>query len=86
MNLVLDHGEIIGSAVRTVKDTKPVFVSAGHRVDLAQAVDMALKTTTIHRITEPLWHADLVSRQCRDRQSGTEIQSFPVRTPRISHQ
>jgi deoxyribonuclease V len=62
---VLDNGEIIGSAVRTVTDAKPVYVSAGHKVDLAQAVDMALKTTTIHRITEPLWHADQVSRQCK---------------------
>jgi deoxyribonuclease V len=69
---VLDNSEIVGRAVRTVEDAQPVFVSAGHKVDLAQAVDMALKTTTIHRITEPVWHADLVSRQCRDKQSGTE--------------
>lgn len=74
---VLDNSEIIGRAVRTVKDAKPVFVSAGHKVDLAQAVDMALKTTIIHRITEPVWHADLVSRQCRDKQSGTESPSVP---------
>jgi deoxyribonuclease V len=72
---VLDNGEIIGRAVRTVKDAKPVFVSAGHKVDLSQAVDMALKTTTIHRITEPVWHADLASRQCRDKQSGNETPS-----------
>jgi len=74
---VLDSGEIIGRAVRTVKDAKPVFVSAGHKVDLAQAVDMALKTTRIHRITEPVWHADHLSRQFRDRQSGTEAPSVP---------
>ncbi|HUT38356.1 MAG TPA: endonuclease V [Methanoregula sp.] len=72
---VRDNSEIIGRAVRTVQDAKPVFVSAGHKVDLAQAVDMALKTTTIHRITEPVWHADRVSRQCRDSQSGTELPS-----------
>ena len=72
---VLDNGEIIGRAVRTVQDAKPVFVSAGHKVDLAQAVDMALKMTTIHRITEPLWHADHLSRQFRDMQSGTEAPS-----------
>jgi deoxyribonuclease V len=69
---VSDKGEIVGRVVRTVQDTKPVFVSAGHKVDLAQAVDMALKTTTTHRITEPVWHADQVSRQCRDQKSGTE--------------
>ena len=68
---VLDKSEIIGMAVRTVTGAKPVFISAGHKVDLAQAVDMALKTTTIHRITEPVWQADLVSRQCRNKQPGT---------------
>ena len=67
---VLDHNETIGMAVRTVADAKPVFVSAGHRVDLAQAVDLALKTTITHRLTEPVWHADRLSRQCRNGQSG----------------
>ena len=69
---VLDKSEIIGMAVRTVQDAKPVFVSAGHKVDLPQAVDMALKTTILHRITEPVWHADQVSRQCRDQKSGID--------------
>jgi len=68
---VLDNTEVIGMAVRTVTGTKPVFISAGHKVDLAQAVDIALKTTITHRITEPVWQADQVSRQCRDKQSGT---------------
>jgi deoxyribonuclease V len=68
---VLDRSEVIGMAVRTMEGQKPVFVSAGHRVDLEQAVEMALKTTMDHRISEPVWHADQVSRQCRDRQSGT---------------
>jgi deoxyribonuclease V len=68
---VVDNSEIIGMAVRTVPGVKPVFISAGHKVDLAQAVDLALKTTTIHRITEPVWHADLVSRRCRDKRSGS---------------
>jgi len=74
---VLDNGEIIGRAVRTVQDAKPVFVSVGNKVDLTQAVDMALKTTTIHRITEPLWHADLVSRQCRDKKPVPVTPYFP---------
>jgi deoxyribonuclease V len=66
---VLDKNEIIGMAVRTVEDAKPVFVSAGHKVDLAQAVDLTLKTTITHRLTEPIWHADRVSWQCRIDQS-----------------
>ena len=65
---VLDHGEIIGMAVRTLPGAKPVFISAGYKVDLAQAVDLALKMTTLHRLTEPLWQADKLSRQYKDRQ------------------
>ena len=67
---ILDKSEIIGNAVRTVQGAKPVYISAGYKVDLARAVDMALKTTTVHRITEPVWQADQVSRQCREKQSG----------------
>ena len=66
---VLDHGEIIGMVVRTLTGSKPVFISAGHKVDLAQAVDLALKITTLHRLTEPLWRADNLSRQYKNRQS-----------------
>jgi deoxyribonuclease V len=71
MAQVLDNNETIGMAVRTVADAKPVFVSAGHKVDLAQAVDLALKTTRTHRLTEPVWHADRLSRQCRNDRSGS---------------
>ena len=68
---ILDNNEVIGKAVRTVEGSKPVFVSAGHKVDLAQAVDLALKTTVTHRLTEPIWHADRLSRQCRKDQTGS---------------
>jgi len=64
---VLDKSEVIGIAVRTVKGSKPVFISVGHKMDLAQAVEMVLKTTVEHKITEPVWQADQVSRQCRDK-------------------
>ena len=66
---VLDKNEVIGMAVRTVENAKPVFVSAGHKVDLAQAVDLVLKTTITHRLSEPIWHADRLSRQCRSDRS-----------------
>lgn len=69
--LIFDNNEIIGMAVRTVEDAKPVFVSAGHKMDLAQAVDLVLKTTITHRLTEPIWHADWLSRHCRNGQSGS---------------
>jgi len=67
---VLDREEVIGMAVRTVAGQRPVFVSAGHKVDLEQAVGLALGTTVCHRITEPVWQADRMSRQCRDSRQG----------------
>lgn len=57
--------EIIGMAVRTRERAKPVYVSAGHKVDLSQAVDLVLRTTTTHRFPEPLRRADMMSRQYR---------------------
>jgi deoxyribonuclease V len=62
---VTDDGEVIGMAVRTKAGSKPVFVSAGHKVDLEQAVDLVLCATTSHRFPEPLYYADRLSGQCK---------------------
>ncbi len=70
---VRERNEVIGRAVRTVEGSKPVFVSVGHKVDLDQAVAMVLKTTVTHGITEPLWQADRLSRQCRDKHHGAYV-------------
>src|SRR5437870_2268238 len=35
---LIDRGEVIGEVVRTKNGVQPVFVSAGHRIDLASAV------------------------------------------------
>ncbi|OPY38370.1 MAG: Endonuclease V [Methanoregula sp. PtaU1.Bin051] len=68
---IIDENEIIGMAVRTVTGSKPVFVSVGHRADLAQAVDLALRTASRHRLTEPIRQADRLANQCRNEQAGT---------------
>jgi deoxyribonuclease V len=68
---VLDRNEVIGMAVRTVAGEKPVFVSAGHRMEPGSAVALVLSATRSHRITEPLWQADRASRECRKRLAGT---------------
>ena len=67
---VFDRHVIIGMAVRSREGTKPVYVSAGHRVDLALAVDIVLKTTVTHRLTEPVWQADQWARRCRNINPG----------------
>lgn len=62
---VTDGDEVIGMVVRTVTGVKPVFVSAGHRTDLSLALDIVLRTTGSHRITEPIWQADALARKYR---------------------
>jgi deoxyribonuclease V len=67
---VFDRHVIIGMAVRSREETKPVYVSAGYRVDLVLAVDIVLKTTVTHRLTEPIWQADQWARRCRNINPG----------------
>lgn len=53
-----DRDECIGAVVRTRKDVKPIFVSPGHRISLATAVDYVLACTTRYRLPETTRHAD----------------------------
>ena len=50
--------ETIGAAVRTRQGVKPVYVSAGSRVDLASAVELVLACTRGYRLPEPTRLAD----------------------------
>ena len=63
-----DSGQVIGSVLRTRTGVKPLFVSVGHRVDLAQAERLVLDCTAGYRLPEPTRLADkLVARAKRDR-------------------
>lgn len=48
-----DRGEVVGAAVRTRRGVKPLFVSPGHRVDVASAVRLTLACTDRYRLPEP---------------------------------
>lgn len=50
---MLDKKEVIGMAVRTKKNVKPVYVSLGHKMDLALAVQVVLNITRGYRLPEP---------------------------------
>jgi deoxyribonuclease V len=50
---LLDRGELVGAAVRTRQAVRPVFVSPGHRVDVATAVRLTLACTGRYRLPEP---------------------------------
>ncbi|HET7061734.1 MAG TPA: endonuclease V, partial [Nitrosospira sp.] len=44
--------EVIGAVVRTQTGVKPIYVSTGHRVSLATAVQVVLACTTRYRLPE----------------------------------
>lgn len=60
------RGNIIGAVVRTKPKTTPIFVSIGHRIDLASAIRLLLHCTRGVRIPEPTRLAhNLVTRLSR---------------------
>ncbi|WP_232246359.1 endonuclease V [Kitasatospora mediocidica] len=56
-------GEEVGRAVRTRAGVKPVFVSVGHRIGLAEAVDCVLALTPRYRLPETTRRADSLCRR-----------------------
>ncbi|MDH5662431.1 MAG: endonuclease V [Elusimicrobiota bacterium] len=54
-----EGGELMGAALRTKNNVKPVFVSQGHRIDLDQALDVILTCCKRGKIPEPLRLAHL---------------------------
>lgn len=51
---LLDRGEVIGAALRTRANVRPVYVSVGHRAALDDARALVLACTTRYRLPEPL--------------------------------
>jgi deoxyribonuclease V len=51
---LMDGRERIGTVLRTRTGVKPVFVSAGHRIDLASACRWVLAATPKYRLAEPI--------------------------------
>ncbi|MEU0537055.1 endonuclease V [Amycolatopsis tolypomycina] len=59
---LVDAGEEVGAVLRTREGVKPVYVSAGHRIDLAHACRLTLALTPRYRLPETTRHADRLSR------------------------
>ncbi len=64
-----DRGEVIGTVVRTKTGVAPVYVSVGHKISLASAVEVVLTSARGYRIPEPTRRAHLYVNELR-RQGG----------------
>ena len=58
---LLDNGELIGAALRTKSGTKPIYVSVGHKIDLALALQWVIKCCRGYRLPEPTRLAHLAA-------------------------
>ncbi len=59
------EGRCVGAVVRTRDDTRPVFVSPGHRMTVRLAVRLVLQTGGGFRLPEPVRQAHLYVNQLR---------------------
>jgi deoxyribonuclease V len=57
VSAIIHEGEVVGMAVRTRTGTKPLYVSAGHRMDLPTAVEWVLRLSPRFRQPETTRHA-----------------------------
>ncbi len=58
---LLDKGELIGAALRTKSGAKPIYVSVGHNIDLASALEWVMKCCRGYRVPEPTRLAHLAA-------------------------
>jgi deoxyribonuclease V len=58
---LLDKGELIGAALRTKSGVKPIYVSVGHKIDLASALQWAMNCCRGYRLPEPTRLAHLAA-------------------------
>jgi deoxyribonuclease V len=58
-----DDQVLLGNVLRTQTDTRPVFVSPGHLIDVATSSREALRLASRYRLPEPIRLADQLSRR-----------------------
>ncbi len=64
---LVDHGEAIGTVLRTKPRTNPLFISPGHQIDMASAVRLVLEACRGYRQPEPTRQAHLHVNELRRR-------------------
>jgi deoxyribonuclease V len=64
---LMDGEEIVGAALRTRDDCKPMYISQGHRVSLETAVHMTLAVDSDTRVPRPTREADRLVSAVKER-------------------
>lgn len=59
------EGQVVGAALKTKRNVKPVYVSPGHRISLHKACQIVLETCRGYRLPEPLRQAHMLVNQLR---------------------
>jgi deoxyribonuclease V len=57
---MVDKGETVGAALRTKTRVQPIYVSPGHLIDLAGAIELTLACDGGYRQPEPTRRAHLL--------------------------
>ena len=60
---ILDGDEEIGRAIKAEVESRPIFVSPGHKIDVKNAARLTRLLFHGHRLPEPIYHADAISRR-----------------------
>ncbi|HZC76226.1 MAG TPA: deoxyribonuclease V, partial [Ktedonobacterales bacterium] len=63
---LVHRGEVVGVALRTKPRTNPLFVSAGHKLDLETAVAVVLRCLRGYRLPEPTRLADKLTKSGKE--------------------
>lgn len=58
---LVDDGEVVGSVLRTKAGVKPMYISVGHRIDLASALHWVLECCRGYRLPQPTRLAHLAA-------------------------
>jgi len=53
----------VGYALKTTESSKPVYASPGHLITTQQAATLAQSLMTEHRVPEPIYHADRLTKR-----------------------
>lgn len=59
----LERKKKIGAVIRSKDNTKPIFVTPGHKMSMKSSVEFILRCCTKHRLPEPIRRAHILARR-----------------------